>query len=96
MIESMGASGEKKVFKRGYIIAGSMTVVTVVHLMVFEIEQFLNSPKNSLVLEQQCFNCVEPIPSRARITPRVCLLVWAGTRAMVCTELSSGFLILRV
>jgi hypothetical protein len=42
--------GEKNVVSNVYNIAGSITVATVVHFVVFDIEQFLNFPRNSLAL----------------------------------------------
>jgi hypothetical protein len=57
-IESIGSIsvGEYFTVRRGYTMAGWMTVVTATHLALLLMDKFLNFPRKSLALARLFFN----------------------------------------
>jgi hypothetical protein len=60
------------VVNKGYVIAGSITMVTAIHLSLLDIDKFLILPNNSFARDiRQSFNCAFPLPSGERNTPKI-------------------------
>jgi hypothetical protein len=83
------------VFNSGYMMAGSITVVTAIHLALLGIEEFLNFPRNSLARDRHSLSWLRPSPSGERSTPSVLRLTDGDTRSIWCLELSARFVITR-